>query len=108
MSVPVESHSNVQEAVKVVIVDDNADIRVLLRLTFELDDRFEVVGEGANGLEAVELADKFRPHLMILDPQMTELGGLEAQPLNADKLTSPLTILYKRAAHTTTLEAALH
>src|SRR2546430_13947352 len=107
MSVPVESHSNVQEAVKVVIVDDNADIRVLLRWTFELDDRFEVVGEGANGLEAVELAEQLRPHLMILDRQMPELGALEALPLIAEKSPGTSTILYTAAADTTTHKAAV-
>jgi CheY-like chemotaxis protein len=107
MSVSVESHSNDHEGVTVVVVDDNADIRTLLRLTFELDDRFEVIGEGANGLEAVELAEQLRPHLMILDRQMPELGGLEALPMIAEKSPGTAIILYTAAADSTTHKAAV-
>ena len=41
--------------IKVVIADDEADARLLVRLSFELDPRFEVAGEASNGREALEV-----------------------------------------------------
>jgi DNA-binding NarL/FixJ family response regulator len=66
--------------VRVLIVDDATDIRRLLRLLFEKDDRFEVIGEGEDGVEAIELADALQPNLILLDRQMPRLGGVEAIP----------------------------
>jgi CheY-like chemotaxis protein len=66
--------------VRVAIVDDSPQIRQLLRLFLEADDRFEVVGEGTDGDEAIRLAATTVPDLLILDQQMPGLGGLEALP----------------------------
>ena len=53
---------------------------MLLRLTLELDGRFEVVGEATNGREAVELASAERPDIVILDLAMPVMDGFEAIP----------------------------
>jgi DNA-binding NarL/FixJ family response regulator len=66
--------------VRVAIVDDSPQIRQLLRLFLEADERFEVVGEGENGEEAIRLAVERAPDLLILDQQMPGLGGIEALP----------------------------
>ena len=58
----------------VLIVDDNEDVRDVLRLVFELDG-FAVVGEASNGLEAVALGRKFWPELVVLDSQMPVHNG---------------------------------
>ncbi|HLF99957.1 MAG TPA: response regulator transcription factor, partial [Acidimicrobiia bacterium] len=60
------------------IVDDVEDVRAVLRLQFKLDGRFEVIGEGEDGEEAIELARELRPDLLVLDRNMPLLGGLEA------------------------------
>ena len=39
---------------------------------------FELVGEAANGLEAISLADSLQPDLVLMDINMPEMGGLEA------------------------------
>jgi DNA-binding NarL/FixJ family response regulator len=59
---------------KVLIVDDNEDVRDVLRLTFELDG-FDVVGEAENGLVALGLAMDSQPDFVILDSQMPVEGG---------------------------------
>jgi DNA-binding NarL/FixJ family response regulator len=66
--------------VRVAIVDDSPQIRQLLRLFLEADDRFEVVGEGDNGEAAISLVVDTTPDLLILDQQMPGLGGIEALP----------------------------
>lgn len=66
--------------VRVGVVDDSPPIRTLLRRFLEMDDRFEVVGEGANGFEAIDLVANSSPDLLILDQQMPGLNGVEALP----------------------------
>jgi chemotaxis response regulator CheB len=58
----------------VLIVDDNAEIRHLLRTLFEVDG-FEVIGEAADGVEAVPLALKHEPDFVILDYLMPRMNG---------------------------------
>lgn len=93
--------------VRVAVVDDAEDLRLLLRLQFERDPRFEVVGEATDGRGAIELAAAEEPDLMILDRQMPVLGGLEAAP--EIRRVSPHTaiILYTANADPGTYQAAL-
>ena len=65
----------------VVIVDDAADVRTLVRTRLRLSGRLEVVGEGATGVEAVEAAREHQPDLLLLDVSMPEMDGLVALPL---------------------------
>lgn len=74
---------------RVVIADDSADLRLLLRLTVGEDPDFEVVGEAVNGEEAVACAADVRPDLLLLDLSMPVMDGLEALPLI--RLASPST-----------------
>jgi signal transduction histidine kinase len=66
--------------VRVLIVDDTADIRLLLRFTLERAGGFEVVDEAGNGREAQELAATHRPDVILLDLAMPVMDGLEALP----------------------------
>jgi CheY-like chemotaxis protein len=65
------------ERPKVLIVDDDADIRHLLRLLFEVED-YDVVGVASDGLEAVTMARLHRPDLVVLDYLMPVMDGAEA------------------------------
>jgi PAS domain S-box-containing protein len=70
----------VTPAPTIVLVDDAADVRTVVRAQFRLSAAFEVVGEGANGLEAVELAARHHPDVMLLDVSMPVLDGCAALP----------------------------
>jgi DNA-binding NarL/FixJ family response regulator len=67
--------------IRVLLADDTPDIRRLLRLNLELDGRFEIVGEAADGAEAVALAESLRPDAVILDLAMPVMDGLQAIPV---------------------------
>lgn len=65
---------------RVLVVDDTPDIRLLLRLALERDTRFEVIAEAGDGLEAIEAAARLQPDLVLLDLAMPVMDGLEALP----------------------------
>jgi DNA-binding NarL/FixJ family response regulator len=72
--------STAAQPLRVLIVDDTAIIRTVVRRVLEADGRFNVVGEAANGREAIEAACAHRPDLVLLDLAMPEMDGLEALP----------------------------
>jgi DNA-binding NarL/FixJ family response regulator len=65
---------------KVVLVDDQAVGRLLLRDYIEDDGRLEVVGEAENGREAIDVVQRLRPDAVILDQEMPVMTGIEALP----------------------------
>ena len=79
-----KTHSSRENKIRVLIVDDHAMVRQGLRTFLELQDTsalpIEVTGEAANGIEAVELAKKTQPDIVLLDLVMPEMDGLQATP----------------------------
>lgn len=67
--------------IRVGIADDQALIRRGIRLLVENEPDLEVVGEAANGIEAVDLARRARPDVMLIDVHMPEMDGLAATEL---------------------------
>lgn len=65
----------------VVVVDDKPDVVDLVALGFGLDSRFEVIGMGFTGADAVRLAESLRPDALVIDLDMPVLSGQEAIPL---------------------------
>ena len=63
---------------RVVVVDDVADIRWLLRAALNADGRFEVVGEAGDGRQGVDVVKLTRPHVAVIDLRMPRMDGLEA------------------------------
>ncbi len=68
------------ELIRVLLADDTPTVRLLLRRTLESCDAFDVVGEAADGAQAVDMAEALQPDLVLLDLSMPVLGGMEAIP----------------------------
>jgi DNA-binding NarL/FixJ family response regulator len=64
--------------IRVLLVDDQAVVRAGLRAVLEHEDDFEIAGEAADGAEAVELARREKPDVVVMDISMPRLDGLEA------------------------------
>src|SRR5919197_6463436 len=64
--------------IRVLIADDHEVVRQGLRTFLELDPELEVVGEAADGREAVRLAHRLRPDVVLMDLLMPELDGIAA------------------------------
>jgi DNA-binding NarL/FixJ family response regulator len=63
---------------RVLLADDHALVRQGFRMILGSQEDFVVVGEAANGLEAVELAQELQPEVVVIDVSMPELNGIEA------------------------------
>lgn len=64
--------------VRVLLADDNAQFRGVLRQLLERDPEIDVVAEAANGAEAIALAEEHRPDVVLMDVSMPNLDGVEA------------------------------
>lgn len=72
---------------KVLIVDDHTIVREGIRMVLELEEEYEVVGEAANGQQAIELVQKYEPDVILLDLNMPLSDGISFLRLlkNMDK-----------------------
>jgi DNA-binding NarL/FixJ family response regulator len=78
---------------RLVLVDDHPAVRMALADLLE-DEGYEIVGQGANGAEALTLAEEHRPDSVVLDVRMPVLDGLEAaRRLHADHPAMRLVML---------------
>jgi DNA-binding NarL/FixJ family response regulator len=64
--------------IRVLIVDDHSVVREGLRMFIARDPDLEVVGEAANGAEAIQQARKLRPNVVVMDLLMPVLDGIAA------------------------------
>jgi DNA-binding NarL/FixJ family response regulator len=64
--------------IRILIADDLEHVRQGLRTMLQLTDDVEVVGEAGTGLEAIELAERLEPDVVLMDLEMPVLNGLEA------------------------------
>ncbi len=81
-----------QKRVRVVIAEDEALIRMDLAEMLA-DEGYDVVGQAADGQQAVELAERERPDLVILDVQMPVLDGIAAAERIAAQRIAPVVML---------------
>jgi DNA-binding NarL/FixJ family response regulator len=62
----------------VLVVDDQAPFRSAARAVLRRLEGFEFAGEASSGPEAIELVDRLRPALVLMDINMPEMNGIEA------------------------------
>ncbi len=86
-------------ACKVLVVDDAAEIRQLVKMVLAMNERILVIGEGSNGEEAVELCQQHQPDVLVLDISMPLMDGLQALPLIRE--VSPATRVVMLSGFTT-------
>ncbi len=79
--------------IRVLLVDDQLLFREGLRSVLSLQPDLEIVGEAADGLEAVARAGDLKPHVILMDLRMPRLGGVEATRRIRAALPAPQVIV---------------
>ncbi len=64
--------------IRILLVDDHTVVRRGLRLAFDLEDDLEVVGEAANGQEALAKVEELQPDVVVMDLLMPVMNGVDA------------------------------
>ena len=64
--------------IRILLADDHAVVRQGFKMILAAQSDMEIVGEAANGREAVELAQQLSPDVVVMDVSMPELNGIEA------------------------------
>lgn len=83
--------------IRVLLVDDSPSVRAVLRRFFAKTSDVKVVGEAANGLEAVARVRELSPHVVVMDLQMPLLDGYEATERIMAEHPTPIIVLSSRA-----------
>jgi len=93
----------------VVLADDHPIVRQGLRTLLEAEGDFAVIGEEADGLKVVELVERLRPNVLLLDVRLPGLNGLEiTRQMVQRALPTRIVILSMHANETYVLEALRH
>jgi len=68
----------VEEPKRIVIAEDHEVIRQSLKTLISVETGYQIVGEAANGLEAIRIVGELEPDLVLMDISMPKMNGLEA------------------------------
>jgi DNA-binding NarL/FixJ family response regulator len=89
-----QSSESKKPPIRVLIVDDMPQVRQDLRVLLQLSNEVEVVGEAANGQEAIRQASLLKPDVVLMDLEMPILDGFQATAqIVQTKLTKRVVIL---------------
>lgn len=79
---------------KILLVDDHFVVREGLKLIFETEENYEVIGEAEDGEKAIILIEKLKPDVILLDLSMPRMNGIETiKTLNEKNNLIPIIIL---------------
>jgi DNA-binding NarL/FixJ family response regulator len=78
----------------ILIADDSANVRYVIREFLKDVPDLEICGEAVNGLDAIEKAKKLKPNLVLLDLSMPEMNGIEVASILKKTMPDVLIVLF--------------
>jgi len=78
---------------KIILVDDHFLVREGVKALFEHEEKIEVIGEAANGKEALEILQTLQPDILIVDVRMPEMTGNELVKIVSDQYPKIKTLI---------------
>jgi two-component system, NarL family, nitrate/nitrite response regulator NarL len=100
--------SETQQSVRILVADDHPIFRDGLRKLLEAEKDFKVIGEAADGGEAIEMAQQLKPDVLLLDLAMPRVPGLEALRQLGSSVEAIKVILLTAAIEREQIVDALH
>ena len=103
------SESSEQNPIKILLVEDHALMRRGMKGQFALESSFSVVGEAADGVEAIKLATQLEPDVVLMDIDLPVMDGITAtQQIKSDRNTTRILALsaFDNDTHVTGMLAA--
>ena len=91
---------------RVLVVDDNEDVRGLLRIAFARND-IQVVGAAGNSREALAMVQRDRPGIILLDVNLPEVAGLDLLPLLREQCPEARVVMFSAQCTNQVTETAM-
>ena len=95
------------DVLRLLIVDDNFNIRNSLRIAFGDFEDIEIVGEAQNGQQAVDLCAQVNPGIVLMDILMPEMDGIMATRIIRERYSTVKVVVLTSAPDETLIAAAL-
>ena len=93
--------------IRVIVADDHHLVRQGIRMLLETAEDIEVIGEAQDGFEAVELAEKLMPDILVMDISMPRLNGVQATELLRARVPSTQVVVLSMHADEAIVRQAL-
>lgn len=93
--------------IRVLIADDHTVLRDTLRLLLEMNGEVEVIGEAADGRQAIDMAEQLKPDVVLMDTAMPGLNGIEATAQIRKRLPKVKVLVLSGYGHEDQVRAAL-
>jgi DNA-binding NarL/FixJ family response regulator len=90
----VDQRLNSTRPKSVVLIDDSADMRTLLRMAFEQSAEFDLIAEAPDGEAGVEAVRRSQPDVVLLDIAMPVMDGLQALTLIREECPSAIVVVF--------------
>lgn len=95
------------DKIKILIADDSDQTREMVSRYIEMEGKFEVIGQAANGLEAIEFVKRNSPDIVLMDINMPGMTGLEATEAILDEFPNMIIIIMSVQKETEYLKKAM-
>jgi NarL family two-component system response regulator LiaR len=101
-------HANPENPIRVVLIDDHAQMHRIVRTILDATSDIELVGQGANGQEGIVLCEQYQPDIVLMDVVMPVMDGIEATKTLHERLPATKILVLSSFQDHESVHAMLH